>query len=270
MEDLNSVNAEQENAVDSQDEINEQEESEKKQESAEPVKAQEKDENAKYAAARREAETKAKQIEEKAKKDNTIARQYGKDYEIFSEEDIKTKYNMNLEEFENALLQESYKQAGIDPELINKAISNHPLIKQAEQLLTKTQEEQRQQWVKDDISNLHKEFPETVEIKTEQDLYSLPEWKEIYAYTQKGYELSDAYYKVNKSKVLEKTQKDAEKRTIANVQDRLKRGITGASDNINGDDADASDVDVEMARAFGNDPKEIAKYVKKTIKEMRT
>lgn len=56
----------------------------------------------------------------------------------------------------------------------------------------------------------------------------------------------------------------AVKSTLANVQDRLNRGLTSGSEGA------ATDVDVpinsDMAAAFGNDPKRIAKYVKDKIK----
>jgi hypothetical protein len=56
----------------------------------------------------------------------------------------------------------------------------------------------------------------------------------------------------------------AVKKTLADVQDRLNRGLTSDSEGA------ASDSDIpinsDMAAAFGNDPKKIAKYVKDKIK----
>lgn len=230
------------------------------------------DENAKYAAARREGETKAKAAEDKRVRDIDIAKKYSKDYDVFCEEDIAEKYGDNgiktLEDLENAILQESYKNAGIDPELINQAINNHPVVKQAGQYVNTLQEEKRQQQIKTDIEALHKEFPETSTIKTEEDLYKLPEWGEVLSYIQKGYDMPDAYYKVNKNKVAGTIAKNAVQRTIADIQDRSKRGV------VNGGDAGNEDIDLptltkegnDMANAFGNDPKAIAKYVKTKLK----
>jgi hypothetical protein len=229
-------------------------------EPAEPEPEHKTDENAKYAAARREAEKRLKEVESKAQKDKDIAKKYSKEYDVFSEEDIKEKFDMSLDEFENALLQQEYKNAGIDPELINKAITNHPVVKQAETYVNRLQETQRQQWIKEDIENLHKEFPETANVKTEHDLYNLPEWNEINAYIKRGYDMTDAYYKVNKNKLLEKSKKDVEKRTVADIQDRAKRGVV--KPDSGDDDTNDVNIDTDMARAFGTDPKKIAKYVK--------
>ena len=268
-EQLNSVDAEHEDVVDSQDETEEEikeepkEKGAKEPEPAEPVQAP--DENAKFAAARRESEAKLKEVEAKANLDKTIAKKYGKDYEVFSAEDIKEKYNMTMDEFENAILQQKYKEAGLDPTLINEAISSHPLIKQAGQYISEFQETKRQEAIKSDIEGLHRDFPEMANIKTEEDLYELPNWDDIHSYIKRGYELSDAYYKVNKSQLTEKAKSGIVKSTVANIHDRARRGVV-TPDGSNADDSEASEVDSEMARAFGNDPKKIASYVKKQTK----
>jgi len=57
----------------------------------------------------------------------------------------------------------------------------------------------------------------------------------------------------------------AVKSTIADVQDRMKRGgIVTGSESASADIVDG--INTAMAAAFGNDPKEIAKYVKQQIK----
>jgi hypothetical protein len=65
--------------------------------------------------------------------------------------------------------------------------------------------------------------------------------------------------------LLEQAKKNTKKSTIADLHDKAKRGITSSSEGL-GDDVDVSGVDVNMARAFGNDPKEIAKYKKQALK----
>lgn len=65
--------------------------------------------------------------------------------------------------------------------------------------------------------------------------------------------------------LIEKAQKAASQSTIAQVQDRAKRGLV-SNDSSHADDIDVSEIDVEMANAFGNDPKEVAKYVKQQTK----
>ncbi|MFW9968628.1 MAG: hypothetical protein ACFFDF_00410 [Candidatus Odinarchaeota archaeon] len=62
--------------------------------------------------------------------------------------------------------------------------------------------------------------------------------------------------------LLENAKTNASKSTIADIQDVRRRGGVVKSDG-GADDVDISDVDLNMAKAFGNDPKEIAKYVAK-------
>lgn len=58
-------------------------------------------------------------------------------------------------------------------------------------------------------------------------------------------------------------RKNTAKGTVANIQDRMKRAGSLSPDGGGDDDVDVSSVDADMAAAFGNDPKDIAKYVKK-------
>jgi len=78
---------------------------------------------------------------------------------------------------------------------------------------------------------------------------------------------STVYYHLKGQKADElynKHSKNSEKRTIANMQDSLKRRGSPASSSgdVNGDISNLSDFGKEMASAFGNDPREIAKYVR--------
>lgn len=59
---------------------------------------------------------------------------------------------------------------------------------------------------------------------------------------------------------IEKLQEKTQKSTIANIQDRAKRGLVDAGDT--GVETNMPQVNSEMAKVFGNDPSEIAKYVK--------
>jgi len=65
--------------------------------------------------------------------------------------------------------------------------------------------------------------------------------------------------------LIEKAAKATAQSTIADLHDRARRGVL-SNDGSAGDDVDTSVVDVRMANAFGNDPKEIAKYVHQQTK----
>lgn len=63
------------------------------------------------------------------------------------------------------------------------------------------------------------------------------------------------------------TKSKTEKQTLANIQDRMNRGVSRGLVESESRNADATtDIDRGMAEAFGNDPKKIAAYVKKQIK----
>lgn len=87
---------------------------------------------------------------------------------------------------------------------------------------------------------------------------------------QKGIDISveATYFYLRGQKLEELMSKETEKTvksTVANIHDRARRGVV-TQDSSHGDDLDTSEVDVEMAKAFGTDPKKIASYVKKQTK----
>lgn len=117
MDGLNTVDAVQENVVDSQEVVESSETSVNTTEVAEPV--QNKDENAKYAAARREAEARALQAEQEAaelKKDIEYARKY-KEYGITSREDLAQYGYSSWEDLDNAM---EAKENNVSPDFYSR------------------------------------------------------------------------------------------------------------------------------------------------------
>jgi hypothetical protein len=118
-------------------------------------------ENAAFADMRRRleaTETRANKIE----KDHTVARKYGKEYEVYSEEDISAKFGEShgiktLEQFEAAIEQEKqrqqYEKSGIDPKAIEKLLedklSNNPVIKQTQDYFNKARINEEKAALKD-------------------------------------------------------------------------------------------------------------------------
>jgi len=87
-------------------------------------------------------------------------------------------------------------------------------------------------------------------------------------------DFENMYYwlKGKKGKELDaKMAKNVEKRTIANLHDRSRRKSIRRSDGGSSDNLTPSSVldrdSIDMAIAFGNDPREIAKYVRKNNKK---
>jgi len=144
------------------------------------------EDNAIAAAARREAEAKANDL---LKQQNEFAQSYG--YSDFAEMQIAAQQQKEAE------LIEQYENAGINPALVNQLIDANPVVQQAKEIA-------KQQQIQSDIANLHNEIQGTQHIKTVNDLYALPKWKEMYGLIARGYELSDAYFKVHKAEILTK------------------------------------------------------------------
>lgn len=101
-------------------------------------------------------------------------------------------------------------------------------------------------------------FPE-LEQKIDQFLDQNPDWNTAAAY---NFLLGE-----NAETLLKKGESGAEKRTIANMQDRMKRRV---DDSDGGDDVVTTKVlskeALEMSRVFGNDPRSVAKYVKNNLR----
>jgi hypothetical protein len=229
---------------------------------------QSKEENAKYAAARREAERKAAEAQARAAKlerDNAISREYS-EYGVHSEEDIRTKFNMSVEEFEQAVIKRKMEDSGMDPNLIEKAMEKHPLFKKFAETNQFLEEQRKQEAVKVAFQRLHEEVPGTEHIKTVDDLATDPKIDEINFWLKKGYELSDAYYKVHKNDISTNKSKSLVQSTIANIQDRAKRGVTQTGDADDDSIPNLSEFGMGLASAMGLNPKNVAKRIKEKMK----
>jgi hypothetical protein len=92
------------------------------------------EENAKFAEMRRAREA-AEARAAKVEKDYSIAQKYGRDYGVFSEEDIAANYShlgiTTMEQFEQAVERQKMIDRGIDPDILASEIENHPKVKQA-------------------------------------------------------------------------------------------------------------------------------------------
>lgn len=215
-------------------------EGEKETEPADPVK-QNDDENSKYAAARREAERKAREAAQEAsqlKRDNMIAKKYSKDYDVYSEADIKEKFGdrgiNTLEELEAAIQEQQYREAGIDPELINQSINNHPIVKKASEYVQTLEQQRQEQQIKEDFERLHKEIPGTENIKTVEDLHKDAKWNDMWKYLEKGVSMPDAYYLTHKNEIVEQRIKASTQKQLNNINGKSHIKSDGNGVEIDG------------------------------------
>ena len=207
-ENLNVVNDTQTGNVDGQTETQETTGTESVTEevatSQKPVQSAE--ENSKYAAIRREAEQKAAM---KAK-DEMIAEMYGESHGIYT----YAEYQKALAEQKAAEERQRFQEeTGLDPTtlqpLIEKAVADHPTVKQASEFL-KTQR------VEAAVSEFAKEFPD-LGIKSFDDIGKLPCIDKMTEYVNRGLSLNEAYKLANYGDTVSKAAQTAQQETIKKI-----------------------------------------------------
>lgn len=167
------------------------------QEVVEPVKPiQTAEDNARFAAARRDAEAKAKEYEELIKKEKERTEKFAKNLGYSSFEDIENQLARELEEKEKVEYKQKY---GVDKEalkpLIEAEIKNDPLYREVVEIKKQREEELKTQHLLTQINLFNKEFDGKLE-KIE-DIASLPNIEKMMPYFSKGLNLIEAYKLVN-------------------------------------------------------------------------
>jgi len=177
-----------------------------------------------------------------------------------------------LAEQKRKIIQELAEETGLDPDTLSTRIENHPEVRQAKKLLEERQREIERQKIemkRMEIIAQQKESlkaaPYFAEIEKEADeiVKNNPQTDYLTAFDYLyGKALRTGKLDAMKSEV----KKATEKSVIADFQDRQKRGYVGTSDSSSADSIDINKVldrqAIELSNVFGNDPKDIAKYVK--------
>lgn len=183
------------------------------------------------------------------------------------------KVSMELKLSENRILDEYLNPQKIydyaDQEGISEELAEKMLKYEAEKLIsaekTKVSENfNRIQAVKSDLRNNSKYFS-MVEKEVDEIIANNPNLDYVTAYNHTVGAKINQLEKELSSKV--------EKRTIANIQDRARRKSVTGSDGGHDDNVSPlnylSRTGMEMSNAFGNDPRDVAKYVKQNTKKKR-
>lgn len=142
-------------------------------------------------------------------------------------------FNAWNKQFGEAKLQRDLKAGKLTPEALAAAIENHPVIRQAKQLLdtqaaAKQAEEQAaaKAKIEGEIAQIHV-LDES--ISTLEDLMNASYWPQLYAMTQKGYSIKDAHLLLNYDR-LEKAKLDAAKQqTLNNARSKNHMTATAAA-----------------------------------------
>ena len=231
--------------------------------------AQTPEQNAAFAEMRRKAEAAEKKVvetEQARQRDINIAEKYGKDYGIYSEANIAAKWGnqgiKTLADFEAALQRDAAQKAGIDPDLINRLVSEHPDVKKAREIAARQEAEMGQQALNAEMSELNKEYPD-LKIEKIDDLFKLPNADKIYALAQKGYSLLDAYESANKAELRKQNAEAARQATLNSVQGKEHLKGNGKGSEI--DTTTIPDDVLEQYKAFN--PKATMDQIKAHYKQ---
>ena len=172
-------------------------------EPAKPVQSDE--DNAKYAAARREAEQQARMQQEAV--DNKFRELFGGYTNPVTGQPISgvNDYLQALEAQKQVEMQDNLRNSGVDPDLLNMAIQSNPIIRQAEEILAKQKEAEQQKMIDSELQEI---YALDSTIKSPEDIINMENFEQFRGYVSKGYSFADAFKLANFSK-LQQTNSNA-------------------------------------------------------------
>jgi hypothetical protein len=202
MLDSNSVNAEVEEVVTPQDtgvEVVESVQSEVATEQPTEKPVQSKEDNAKYAEIRREAERKAQ--------DKLISEMYGASHGIHT----KAEYDRIVREQQI----QAMKEDDADPvEIYSKLKATDPEFQELQQIKNEIYTNKQIAELNADLKDIGIDF----EVKGLDDLATLPNSEAIVKHIEKGKTLSEAYFLANKKDIINGQSKKIQQDTIKKIQ----------------------------------------------------
>lgn len=190
----------------------------------------------------------------------------------FTGEPIRTQADFDAWEsrFAQQRRAEEMKAGKMTPESLNQAISEHPVVKQAAQVVAQAeqqrQQEERQraqQRIAADLEEIRRTDPN---IRTAGDVLKGPKGQEIYALTKKGISLSQAYYLVNRETVQQAMAEAARQQAARNA--RGKEHLKAAVGSSGAGAVSVPKAEMEMYRMFvpGASDAEIQAHYNKHLK----
>lgn len=135
--------------------------------------------------------------------------------------------------FAQQQLERDLRSGKLTPDALNQAISQHPAVQAAQQLVRQNQqqmqqakEEKARQTIEAEIAIIAKSDPA---IKSAQDVFNSPKGAAIYdKVMKKGYSLSDAWYSENREKIQQHNQEAARMQAQASMRSKEHLQATGA------------------------------------------
>lgn len=180
------------------------------------------------------AEKKAQEIETKYNRDRQIATKYGKEYGVYSDEDIAKTYGHEgintLEDMDKALERQSYEQAGLPPEVIEKLNKIDDLEKSTNEYKTQSEKEKLDRLLIDEFSELRKEYSELVK-EDGSDL--TPDVWQKWNDGKSGLTLTEAYELTNKKAIREHLVKRTSQEKLNQINGKAHvKGTGDVSGNV--------------------------------------
>lgn len=224
------------------------------------------EQNKAFAELRRRADA----AEQARQRDISIAKKYGKEYDVFSESDIAERYGQHgiktLAEFEAALQREQARERGIDPDLINQLVSSHPDVQMSRQLKEELTQQQAQIQLNSEVEELAAEYPD-LQIKTLADLQKISNYDAIIQKAQKGNTLLEAYVLVNHSEIRKQAKEQGAQQTIRNISSKSHLGTEKSGNQPQGKEVELSPEQLRVWKGMGYSDAEARKRASKYLKK---
>lgn len=141
-------------------------------------------------------------------------------------------FNAWQQSFAQQQLERDLKNGKLTPDVLNQAISQHPTVQAAQQLVRQNQqqvqqakEEKARQAIEAEIAIIAKSDPT---IKSAQDVFNSPNGAAIYDKVMKGYSLSDAWHSENRERIQQHNQEAARLQAQASMRSKEHLQATGA------------------------------------------
>ena len=220
-------------------ETSEQQETEQ-QDVTPPTSVQSTEDNAKFAAARRQAEREfqAKQ----SQVDNYYATKFAGYTNPLTNQPIRSEqdYRDALDAQEVVKQRQELQSKGIDPDMlsqiVNQQVENNPVVRQAQEVMQRTINDQSNQMITEDLKEIMRIDPS---VKSVDDIAKLPNVSQILSLTQTGMRFSDAYKVANMDSLINNKAGAAKQAAINNIKGTQH---LNATNNINS----ASDSSVDI------------------------
>ena len=210
------------------------------QDDTQQTSVQSAEDNAKFAAARRQAEREfqAKQ----SQVDNYYATKFAGYTNPLTNQPIRSEqdYRDALDAQEVVKQRQELQSKGIDPDMlsqiVNQQVENNPVVRQAQEVMQRTINDQSNQMITEDLKEIMRIDPS---VKSVDDIAKLPNVSQILSLTQTGMRFSDAYKVANMDSLINNKAGAAKQAAINNMKGTQH---LNATNNINS----ASDSSVDI------------------------